>query len=560
VPEARREPEGLFGGIFARAGGVGDEQWLQAMLDVEAGLARALERAGLAPEGSGAAVTEAARADGFDATELGRLAVQTGNPVPALVRALTRKLPPSLGTAVHRGATSQDILDSAAMLLAKRSTGTILADLKAAAEAAARHAASHRDTIMIGRTLLQQAVPVTFGLVAAGWLTSLDEAREGLARVREQRLAVQFGGAAGTLASLDDVQRGVWGGRPPGPCPPRGVLGGAERRPPRPALRVAGLLAGELGLALPVMPWHTDRLRIVELAGALAGAAAALGKIARDVTLLAQSEIGEVREGSAGSAGPGSAGPGSAGPGSAGPGSAGPGRGGSSTMPHKRNPVAAIAILGCTKRVPGLVATLAAAAEQELQRAAGGWHAEWEPLGDLLRLTGSAASWGGELLAGLDIDAGRMRANLDAAAGLPLAESVAALLAWGGTVPPGDTPDSDGPRAPAEGIAWGGTVPLGDTPDSDGPRLPAADIASGLGRLDALDLVAEASARAVSDGMSLRDALLTSADVTRRLDAAGITPAQVEAALDPAGYLGAAGEFIDGALAAHRDLEARLAR
>ena len=531
MPEARREPEGLFGGIFARAGGVGDEQWLQAMLDVEAGLARALERAGLAPEGSGAAVTEAARADGFDATELGRLAVQTGNPVPALVRALTRKLPPSLGTAVHRGATSQDILDSAAMLLAKRSTGTILADLKAAAEAAARHAASHRDTIMIGRTLLQQAVPVTFGLVAAGWLTSLDEAREGLARVREQRLAVQFGGAAGTLASLDDVQRGVWGGRPPGPCPPRGVLGGAERRPPRPALRVAGLLAGELGLALPVMPWHTDRLRIVELAGALAGAAAALGKIARDVTLLAQSEIGEVREGSAGSAGPGSAGPGSAGPGSA-----GPGRGGSSTMPHKRNPVAAIAILGCTKRVPGLVATLAAAAEQELQRAAGGWHAEWEPLGDLLRLTGSAASWGGELLAGLDIDAGRMRANLDAAAGLPLAESVAALLAWGGTVPPGDTPDSDGPRP------------------------PAADIASGLGRLDALDLVAEASARAVSDGMSLRDALLTSADVTRRLDAAGITPAQVEAALDPAGYLGAAGEFIDGALAAHRDLEARLAR
>src|SRR5580693_1019538 len=236
---------GLFGGVFARGDAdTSDDAWLQAMLDAEAGLARALERAGLAPAGSGAAVTEVARAGNFDAAELGGLAALTGNPVPALARALARRVPQSAAGAVHRGATSQDIVATAG-----------LAD-------------AHRSTIMIGRTLLQQAVPVTFGLVAAGWLTSLDEARAGLAAVGSQRLAVQFGGAAGTLASLGDD----------GP-------------------RVVALLAEELGLARPVLPWHTDRLRIIDLAAALARVTATLGKIARDVTLLAQSEIAEVSEG-----------------------------------------------------------------------------------------------------------------------------------------------------------------------------------------------------------------------------------------------------------------------
>ena len=177
-------------------------------------------------------------------------------------------MPQTAVSAVHRGATSQDIVDTAAMLLAKRAIEVMLADLARAAEAAARLAEAHRSSIMIGRTLLQQAVPVTFGLVAAGWLTSVDEAREGLAAVRSQRLAVQFGGAAGTLASLGDAGQ-----------------------------RVTALLAEELSLALPVLPWHTDRLRIIDLGAALARVAAALGKIARDVTLLAQSEVGEVSEG-----------------------------------------------------------------------------------------------------------------------------------------------------------------------------------------------------------------------------------------------------------------------
>jgi 3-carboxy-cis,cis-muconate cycloisomerase len=302
---------------------------------------------------------------------------------------------------------------------------------------------------MIGRTLLQQAVPLPFGLVAAGWLTGLDEAREGLAAVRERRLAVQFGGAAGTLASLGDE----------GP-------------------RVAALLAEELGLVLPALPWHTDRLRIVDLAAALARVTAVLGKIARDVTLLAQPEVGEVR-------------------------------GGPSAMPNQRNPVAAVAMLGCTRQAPGLVATLLACAEQEHQRAAGAWHAEWEPLTALLRLTASAAGWAAELLPGLVVDAPRMAANLAASKDLPLAEHVTALLA------------------------------------------------GALGGAAARDLVAEAAQRAVSAGLPLRDVLLAVPKLEGRLASAGVTAEQVESALEPSGYLGASDAFITAALAAHESLAPR---
>jgi 3-carboxy-cis,cis-muconate cycloisomerase len=452
------ERGGIFGGVFGRgAVAAGDQAWLQAMLDTEAALARALERAGLAPPGSGEAVTAAARADAFDAAGLGEQAALTGNPVPALVRALARRLPESAASAVHRGATSQDIIDTAAMLLARQALGEIADSLAAAAGSAAGLAAEHRDTVMTGRTLLQQAVPVTFGLVAAGWLTALDDARREAGRVRAESLAVQFGGAAGTLAAL-----------------------GGD------GIRVARLLAGELGLRLPVLPWHTDRQRILRVAAACAGAAGALGKIARDVTLLAQTEVGEVTEGAGG-----------------GPEGGGVRRGGSSAMPHKRNPVAAISVLGCTRQVPGLLATLSAAAEQEHQRAAGAWHAEWEPFADLLRLTGSAASWGAGLLAGLAVDPARMRENLAALGGLPLAEHVSGLLA------------------------------------------PA------LGAGEAHDLVAEASANAAARRVTLREALLGDPRLRRRLAEAGVTPGQVDSALDPAGYLGSAADFTDAALAAH---------
>jgi 3-carboxy-cis,cis-muconate cycloisomerase len=455
----------LFGGVFARGSAIIDDRaWLQAMLDAEAGLARALERAGLASAGAGEAVTRAARADDFDIAELGELSALTGNPVPGLARALAVKVGGQQGRAVHRGATSQDILDTAAMLLARTAIDAARADLTAAAAAAAALATEHRTTPMIGRTLLQQAVPVTFGAVAAGWLAALDAAITGLAETRRTRLAVQFGGAAGTLASLG----------------PDGV-------------RVKAMLADELQLADPPVPWHTERLRIIDVGAAMARVTAALSKIARDVTLLAQTEVAEVAEGGGGpDVGGGPDGGGAA-----------PRRGGSSAMPNKSNPVAAVAILGCAKQAPGLLATLVAGAEQEHQRAAGAWHAEWQPFGHLLQVAASAASWGGELLANLEVDTGKMAANLTAAGGLPLAERVSALLR------------------------------------------------NAIGAAEAHDLVATAAAKAATSGVPLRDILLADPDLEDKLTKVGITQADIEQALDPAGYLGAAADFTDAALAAH---------
>jgi 3-carboxy-cis,cis-muconate cycloisomerase len=361
----RRAGTVVFAGVFSRgdvAREVSDWAWLQAMLDVEAALSRALCRAGLASAEAARAITEAARADSFDLRELGAASAATGNPVPALVKALAAAVPEEARAAVHLGATSQDVLDTAMMLLTKRAGPIVLSDLAGAADACALLAQRHRGSVMVGRTLLQQAVPITFGLKAAGWLEALGQTRLRLSDVVRHRLPVQFGGAAGTLGSLG--ARGI---------------------------DVAHLLAEELDLPEPVLPWHTFRMPIVDLAAALAGVSAVLGKIARDVTLLAQSEVAEVSE-------PFS-----------------PGRGASSAMAHKRNPVGAVAVLGCVRRAPGLLATLVAAAEQEHERAAGAWHAEWETLGDLIRLTGSAAAWIRELLGGLEVDTERMRANLDTA-------------------------------------------------------------------------------------------------------------------------------------------------
>jgi 3-carboxy-cis,cis-muconate cycloisomerase len=453
---------GIFGGVFTRGGPVADDAaWLRAMLAAESALACALERAGLASPGAGAAVTAAAARPGdFDLAELSRSSALTGNPVPGLARALTRLVPdPAAKTAVHKGATSQDIMDTAAMLLARDAIDAAADSLSGAAAAVARLADAHRGALMIGRTLLQQAVPVTFGVVAAGWLAGLDGALDGLASVRETRLAVQFGGAAGTLASL-------------------GSSGAA----------VKSLMASELGLADPPLPWHTERLRVIDVAVAMTRVTAALSKIARDVTLLAQTEIAEVGEGA---------------PAAAGGGSSAPRRGGSSAMPNKSNPVAAVAILGCARQAGGLLATLVASAEQEQQRAAGAWHAEWQPFSHLLELAVSAAAWARDLLENLTVDTARMAGNLAAAGGLPMAERVTTLLR-----------------------------------DS-------------LGAPQAHDLVATAAARAASSGVPLRDVLLATPDVADRLSQAGISAAEIEQALNPAGYLGAADAFIAAALAAH---------
>jgi 3-carboxy-cis,cis-muconate cycloisomerase len=440
---------GLFSSLFARGDvEAGDDAWLQAMLDTEGALARAVERAGLAPPGSGEAITAVARSELFENRTLGAAAAASGNPVPALVRDMTRLAKPEYAGAVHQGATSQDIIDTAAMLVARRAIDVILADLSASAASCADRAAEHASTVMSGRTLLQQAVPVTFGLVAAGWLTAVDEARLDLHRIRSDRLAVQFGGAAGTLASLGED----------GP-------------------RIAALLGEELGLPVPVLPWHTDRRRVIDLAASLTGTCATLGKIARDVTLLAQTEVAEVTPGG--------------------------GAGGSSAMPHKQNPVAAITVLASTKQAPGLLATLAAAAEQELQRAAGAWHSEWQPLSHLLTLTGSATTWTTEMLTALEIHPQRMRTNLEATQGLPLAEHLANLL------------------------------------------TPA------LGRLQAHDLLAKATTRATIENIPLAAALLSDEKSAAKLADAGLTAADLNSALEPESYLGATAEFINRALSAH---------
>jgi 3-carboxy-cis,cis-muconate cycloisomerase len=271
---------------------------------------------------------------------------------------------------VHRGATSQDVLDTAAMLVARRATEPLLADLRSAADAAAALARRHAGTPIAGRTLLQQAVPTTFGLKAAGWMAGLDAAVE---RLDGLRLPVQLGGAAGTLESLGEH----------GPA-------------------VLGALAARLGLAEPTLPWHTQRTPVAELAGALGQAALAVGKPAGDVVLLAQTELAEVRTGGAGE---------------------------SSTMPHKRNPVAAVAARAGALQAPGLVSTLLTAGiVQEHERAAGGWHAEWRPFTELLRTVGSAASWLAECLTGLEVDAAAMRANLDRTGGLLVSERVTTAL------------------------------------------------------------------------------------------------------------------------------------
>jgi 3-carboxy-cis,cis-muconate cycloisomerase len=368
---------GLFDGTFARGGAapaVSDAAWFRALLEAEAGLARAAARLGLVPTTAADAVT-AASADPsrLDLASVVAKAADAGNPVPPLVRALQDAVGPDAARAVHVGATSQDVLDTALMLLARNAIGAIDADLAAAADAAARLAAAHRDDAVMGRTLMQQALPTTFGLKAAGWLAGLDGARLRLAEVVAS-LPVQYGGAAGTLAASSGS----------------GV-----------ALRAA--FAAELQLADTAAPWHTVRLPVADLAGALGAAAGVVATVAVDVVLLAQTEVREVAEIS-------------------------DSRGGSSAMPHKQNPVAAISARACARRAPGLVATLFAAMEQEHERAAGAWHSEWPTLTDLLTTVGSAAAWLAESLAGLRADPARMAATVAAARDPELAGALADAL------------------------------------------------------------------------------------------------------------------------------------
>jgi 3-carboxy-cis,cis-muconate cycloisomerase len=441
----------LYSGLFAHgdiAAAVSDRALVDAMVEFEVALLRALAVSGLAPVEAADELAVAFNNGGLDLdlAELGRATGDQGTPVPGLLRALRRQLSPDAAAYLHKGATSQDVVDTAMMLVARGALDLIVADLSAAADACAGLVERYRGAIEPGRTLLQQALPLTFGLKAAGWLAGLDGSRSALEEVREHELALQFGGAVGTLASLGD----------------RGLVVAAE-------------LASQLRLPAPDLPWHTIRLRPVRIASALGAALGVTGKIGRDVVLLAQTEVAEVVEGG------------------------GAGRGGSSTMPHKRNPVGAIGLVACAQRAPGLVATMFGAMMQEHERGAGTWQAEWETLPALLRLTGSAAALVRELLAGLEVDAEKMGSDMDLMGGLVMSESVAAALA------------------------------------------PA------IGRADAQDLVERAARESVESGRAFRDVLLEQSAIADSLGSNG-----VDAALDPGSYLGVAAELIDRALAGHR--------
>jgi 3-carboxy-cis,cis-muconate cycloisomerase len=437
---------GLFGPLFGDeevAGHLSDTARLQAMLDVEAALADAQGQLGVVPRSCAGPIRNAARASLYDHDAIAEEAARAGNLAIPLVRHLTRHVAaaaPDAARYVHWGATSQDIIDTGFVLQLRAAVPPILRHVERAEVAAARLARDHIDTVMAGRTWLQQATPVTFGLKAAGWVDALDRQRTALAAARDEASVLQFGGATGTLASLGE----------------QGPL-------------VAERLAASLGLATADIPWHAQRDRVVQLACALGIACGVLGKIARDLALLAQTEVGEAAEAQGG---------------------------GSSTMPHKQNPVGASVVLAASVRAPGLVATMLAAMPQEHERGLGGWQAEWAVLPELLLVTAGAARTMADVLETLKVDAARMRRNLDLTHGLVLAEAVTMALAVR------------------------------------------------MGKTDAHARVEEASRRAVRDGVSLADALAADPEVLRHM-----TRDEIERHLRPEAYLGAAHAFVERVLA-----------
>jgi len=356
-----------------------DATTLQHMLDFEATLARAEAAVGVIPAASVKAIDAACQADKFDMTALADAATRSGNLAIPLVKALTAsvaKADPDAARYVHWGATSQDVIDSATMLSLRLAIDALLADCDRAIAGFAGLAEQHRNTAVVARTWLQHALPMPFGLKLAEYASALHRSRQRLARLRAEGLALQFGGAAGTLAALGDK-----------------------------GLAVAEQLAKKLDLPLPDAPWHTHRDRIADVASVLAILSGTCGKIARDVSLMMQTDVGEAFEPS------------------------GEGRGGSSTMPHKRNPVASASALGAATMAPNLAATIFAAQVQDHERSAGPWHAEWPTLPTLLLVTSGALAAIVDIAEGLEVDAAKMRSNLDTAHGLIMAEAVTFALA-----------------------------------------------------------------------------------------------------------------------------------
>src|SRR5579872_227452 len=423
-----------------------DRAFLQFMLDFEAALARAESAVGIVPAKSATAIAKACKADAFDLAALAEAATRSGNLAIPLVKALTSEVAKKDKDAaryVHWGATSQDVIDTATMLTLRAGIDALLPDIDRAVKGFARLAQQHRNTAVVARTWLQHALPMPFGLKLAEYAAALHRSRGRLKRLKRDTLALQFGGAAGTLAALGNN-----------------------------GLKVAEQLSGILELPLPEAPWHSHRDRIAEAASTFAIIAGTCGKIARDVQLMMQTDVAEAFEPS------------------------GEGRGGSSTMPHKRNPVAAASAVSAATMAPNLAATIFAAQVGDHERSAGPWHAEWPTLPGLMLVTSGALAAIVDIADGLEVDAARMRVNLDSTGGLIMAEAVAFALA------------------------------------------------EKVGKQDAHHLVEAASKKAVAEKKHLRDVLAADSNVTARLGADQLTKL-----FDPMAYQGTSQTMIDRLLA-----------
>ncbi|MDE1163949.1 MAG: 3-carboxy-cis,cis-muconate cycloisomerase [Pseudomonas sp.] len=430
-----------------------DSGRVQGMLDFEAGLARAEARVGLVPHTAVAPIEAACKAELYDFQALGVAIATAGNSAIPLVKMLGKQIAaqsPEAERYVHLGATSQDVMDTGLVLQLRAALQLLDADLATLGDSLARQAHRYATTPLAGRTWLQHATPVTLGMKIAGWLGAITRSRQRLQELKPRLLSLQFGGASGTLAALGDK-----------------------------AMPIAEALADELNLSLPDQPWHTQRDRLVEFASALGLIAGSLGKLGRDISLLMQTEAAEVFEPSA------------------------PGKGGSSTMPHKRNPVGAAVLIGAATRVPGLVATMFAAMPQEHERSLGLWHAEWDTLPEICCLVSGALQQALLFAEGLEVDAARMLKNLDLTQGLVLAEAVSIVLA------------------------------------------------QRLGRDTAHHLLEQCCKRAVAEKRHLRAVLGDDPAVTAELSAD-----ELDRLLDPAHYLGQANTWVERAVAEHNRLSA----
>jgi len=422
-----------------------DDNYLQTMLDFESELAYAEASSGVIPSSAANAIAAKCRVELFDKQKLAEAAALAGNlaiPLVQQLKALVAAENKDAAGFVHWGATSQDAIDTALVLQLREALPLISTDLENLCARLAKMADQHRLTPIVARTWMQHAVPTTLGIKFAGWLDALGRHRERFRETHNRCLALQFGGAAGTLAAL-------------------GSQGGV----------VAQHLSEQLKIPLPQMPWHTHRDRLSEIATTLGLLTGSLGKIARDIVLHMQTEIDELRE------------------------PAEEGRGGSSTMPHKRNPVACAMILAAAIRVPGLVATMLSAMVQEDERGLGGWHAEWETLPEIVCLTAGAMHHLANVVPRLEIDVQRMRENLELTRGLIFAEAI--------------------------------TAALGEK----------------ISRSQARELIDAASARAIKGKLHLRDVINDDQKIAKHLSAD-----QLDHLFDARYYTGTASEFIDRVL------------